>query len=40
MDGDEVAALHPAEERDVEVRAEWKTALNLADGERLRISSI
>ena len=31
LDGDALAALHPAEERDVDVRAEWKTALNLAD---------
>ena len=31
LDRDALAALHPAEERDIDVQAEWKTALNLAD---------
>jgi len=31
LDRDALAALHPADERDIDVQAEWKTALNLAD---------
>jgi hypothetical protein len=31
LDGDALAELHPTEESNSDVQAEWKTALNLAD---------